>query len=647
MSFSSLRSSSTIDDSDDIPDADSTSPIPPPERTSDALARCMLDAVLTAGLRRLMKSSPRLILIRTADEAAAHLLDRYLSGLDRAPKIEAYTEPQKAGGRLEPHGRGELGMLERGRSVILISQDPERAIVPEALAGADAVITVPHPGLPVIRKTIRAVTGRIVRGLVPSDVEGLTLLDLTSAIRPGLSAPECVANLRRAALARRKPLDYCDVIPLEKLAMTGTVSEWAFETLRITRQVTEGTVEASALRYACLQGPPGTGKTTAAASLAWSAGWDFVSTSVGAWFAASGGHLGDVIRAARQFFDEINLSSRPVVGLLDEIDALPNRTTMDPSDAQWWTPVITFVLTEIDRLRKSGRPILLLAATNHFDHLDAALVRPGRLERQVSVLPPNEDERRAMFATCLGDRIATDGLATLARLSVKATPARIESWCKSAIAAAEAGDRGLQLRDLVDLIAPPGGRSAEKDRAVALHEAGHAIVAHELGLPVAEISIVAMGEAAGWVNTELRNRLLTRDDVECIVSMTLAGRAADMVLGGGADAGASSDIESANTLLRAAMLDLGLYGSLTTSSNTDLRNWQDEGISLWTAINTELGKLYDRAAEIVGRRRGDIFNVVEVLLVERVVTGERLAEIVGTDAPNDNADDHVLPAGRL
>ena len=645
MSLSSLRSSSTIDDIDDTSNADNTPPVST-ERTSDALARCMLDAVLTARLRRLMKSPPRLILIRTADEAAARLLDRYLSGLDRAPKIEAYTEPHKTGGRQEPQGSGELGMLEQGRSVILISQDPERVLVPEALAGADAVITVPHPGLAVIRKTIHAVTGGIVRGLVPSEVEGLTLDDLKVAIRPGLSASQCVANLRRAALARRKPLDYRNVIPLETLAMTGTVSAWAFETLQITRQVTEGTVDASALRYVCLEGPPGTGKTTVAASLAWSAGWDFVSTSVGAWFAASGGHLGDVIRAARRFFDEITLSNRPVVGLLDEIDALPNRAVMDPSDAQWWTSVITFVLTEIDRLRQAGRPVLLLAATNHFDHLDAALVRPGRLERQISVLPPNEQERQAMFATCLGDRIGTDGLATLARLSVKATPARIESWCKSAIAVAEAEDRALQLRDLVDLIAPPGKRSAEKDRAVAIHEAGHAIVAHELGLPVTEISILAMGDAAGWVNAELRDRLLTRDDVERIVSMTLAGRAADMILGGGANAGASSDIESANTLLRTAMLDLGLYGSLATSGNTDLRNWQDEGISLWTAINTELGRLYDQAAEIVDHRRGDIFKLVEVLLVERVVTGDRLAEIVGPDRAENSADDPVPPVVR-
>ncbi len=419
--------------------------------------------------------------------------------------------------------------------------------------------------------------------------------------------------------------------------MTGTVSEWAFETLRITGEVTSGNVDVSALRFACLEGPPGTGKTTLAASLAYSAGWAFTATSVGTWFAGSSGHLGDVIRAARRFFDELALSNRPIVGLLDEIDALPNRATLDPSDAQWWTPVITFVLTEIDRIRNSGRPVLLLAATNHFDHLDAALIRPGRLESRVAVLAPDADERRAMFASCLGDRLTADELATLGRLSILATPARITSWCKSAIAAATSDGRPLELRHLIALIAPPDGRSREQDSLVALHEAGHAVVAIELGLPVAEVSIVSMGTVGGWVKSVRdEHSLLTRMEVERIGTMMLGGRAADSVLGKGANGGAASDIEAVNALLRSAMLDLGLFGSLATAGNSDLRNWH-EGVSLWTAINVELNRLYDKAAEIVGRREEDIFKLVAVLLDERVITGDRLAEIIGGSEPADTS----------
>lgn len=303
---------------------------------------------------------------------------------------------------------------------------------------------------------------------------------------------------------------------------------------------------------------------------------------------------------------------------------------MDPKDAQWWTTVVTFVLTEIDNLRKSGKPVLLLGATNHYSRLDAAIVRPGRIEKRISVLPPNETERRAMFAACLGDAAFGEGLSVLARLSPMATPAAIESWCKSAIASAHSEGRALELRDLVDLISPAGERSEQKDRAVAIHEAGHAIVGLDLGLAVSEISIIGVGAVGGWVNTSFDDRLMTRHEVECLAAVMLAGRAADTILGGGAHAGAASDLADLNALLRSAMVDFGLYGSLATASNVDLRDWRGAGISLWSDISNEIDRLYDKSAEIVSRRRDDVLRLVEVLLRERVVTGERLEAIVST-----------------
>ncbi|KFL30297.1 hypothetical protein JP75_17175 [Devosia riboflavina] len=648
MSLSRLNVPSASDDIDDTDDQaqEGVTPRRATERPGDALARLMLDAVLNRKLRRLMKAASRLIVIKTADELAARLMDSYLTGHDRAVAVEAYTELTRTGGRLEQQGRDDLRKLEHGRSVILISQDPERILVHEAMGSADAIIVLPPPDLAIIRKTIRAVTGRTVRGLHRPDIEELSIADLTTAIRPGLTSRECVINLRRAARNRIQTLDNNCVLALEDLAMTRPVAAWAFDTLRIMENISSGKIESTALRYACLEGPPGTGKTTVAAALAKSAGWNFVSTSVGRWFAESGGHLGDVIRAARRFFDEIALAKGPVVGLLDEIDGLPNRAAMVPSDSQWWTPVITFTLTEIDRLRQAGKPILLIGATNHIERLDAALIRPGRLETKVSVLLPDFDDRRRLFGGFLGDRISDDGVAMLARLAVTATPARIESWCRTALARAESENRKLALRDLVDLVAPADGRSAEKDHAVALHEAGHAIVAHDLGLPILEISILRMGTVGGWVNTRAEEQgLFTRPEIERLGTMILGGRAADMVLGQGAHAGAASDIDAVNTLLRSAMLDFGLYGSLKTAKNTDIRNFVD-GVPLATAIEMELNLLLERAIAIVSRRREDIFMLVAVLLKERVVTGDRLNELLGNVAAAAPSEEETIGDSR-
>lgn len=620
------------------------------ERPGEALARIMLDKALTPKLRRLFKAAAKLIIIKTEDEASARLLDKYIADQDRDAAVECYCEPHRQGTRQELQGRQELAKLEWGRSVVLISQDPDRVLVPEALAGADAVIAVSPPDLAMIRQVIQAVTGQSVRGLHRSDLEGLGIEDFVTAIRPRLAAKECVFNLRRASAAHRKESVPGKTVTLTDLAMTRSVAAWAYDTLERMGKIEQDELKTASLIHGCLEGPPGTGKTTLAEALAGSAGWTFTRTSVGEWFAESGGHLGDVIRAARRFFDDIARSKMPVVGLIDEIDSLPNRGALDAKDGQWWTPVVTFVLTEIDKLRYAGKPILLLGATNHFGKLDGALIRPGRLERRVPVLLPDAADRQRLFVCFLGDVLPASALLRLARLAIGASPAQIKSWCETALAQAQKAGRPLVLRDVLDLVAPPDGRSPQEARAVALHEAGHAVVAIELGLPVEEVSVLSMGAIGGYVHTgDADASLLTKERVERIAIMMLGGRAADETFGLGAHSGAASDLDSVNSLLRSAMLDFGLYGSLRTAKNSDYRDFGN-GVPLALVIDIELKRYLSRAIEIVRRREQDILRLVEVLLDERVITGERLAEVLedddsSGDAPAENSSETPVLQG--
>ena len=157
-----------------------------------------------------------------------------------------------------------------------------------------------------------------------------------------------------------------------------------------------------------------------------------------------------------------------------------------------------------------------------------------------------------------------------------------------------------------------------------MHEAGHAIVALDLGLPVTEVSVIGMGTVGGYVHTgDANDNLFTRDHIERVATMMLGGRAADEVLGVGAHAGAASDIDAVNALLRSAMLDWGLYGSLLNSRNADQHLLKD-GVPLAVAIDIELNRLFNRAIKIVTLRRQDIFRLVDVLLEERVISGEDL-----------------------
>src|SRR5690606_11511547 len=137
--------------------------------------------------------------------------------------------------------------------------------------------------------------------------------------------------------------------------------------------------------------------------------------------------------------------------------------------------------------------------------------------------------------------------------------------------------------------------SPHKDRAVALHEAGHAVVAIELGLPVQEVSILSLGAISGYVTTgDGDTGLLTREQIERTGTMMLGGRAADEALGSGGHAGAAADLESVNSLLRAAMLDFGLYGSLRTAKNSDYRDFKN-GVPLAVVIDIELNRFLKRA----------------------------------------------------
>jgi hypothetical protein len=127
----------------------------------------------------------------------------------------------------------------------------------------------------------------------------------------------------------------------------------------------------------------------------------------------------------------------------------------------------------------------------------------------------------------------------------------------------------------------------------------------------------------------------------------LGGRAADVELGDGAHAGAATDLDNVNRLLRSAMLEFGLFGPLTTGVNSDTRNWPSPGTTLSGAIGKEIDKALSRAGEIVRRRRDDVLRLVEVLRVERVVTGEGLTQLLGSErrVHDSGADASSLPRG--
>lgn len=609
-----------IDNADEPEDEGEDNESPQEKDASVFLGRAALAAAMTPKMVERLKRHPSLTIVVVPNTHWIPIINRAIRGMDDAPVVRTVSERAKVGSELKRIGEDELRWLQVGKSVLFITHKPADLLHDSVLAGVDLTVTVPALTPQVLRRVIRQLTGGVARHLTQAMVE-LDLTTLVSQLRPGLSAGQCVANLKRA-LERKTvvPVGRVNTVPLiSALPLPRNVRRWADQALLDLAGVTAGTLPPDRLVAAILEGPPGTGKTLIAESLARSSGWAFVPTSVGSWFATSDGALGGVSRMARRFFEAV-LAQTPSIGFLDELDAVPDRATMDKRNLDWWTPVVTLILTEIDNVRKSGRPVLLLGATNYYNRLDGALVRPGRLQRRVPVLPPeSEEEVIAVLRHYLGDELKSADVSQIGRLGQGATPARIEGWVKEARAVARVAKRPLAMADILAEILPPEDRSAEDLRTVAIHEVGHALVAHRLGLKVESVSIIPDGASAGQALVHKATRLPTWEEVATLVTVALGGRAADMVVGDGANAGAESDLAEATRLLLAAHETQGLCGGLV-SRHVLVTAGRSE---LQKTIATQLQQRLQHAMAIIGAERALVLKLAGWLLQERVLSSRQ------------------------
>ena len=329
-------------------------------------------------------------------------------------------------------------------------------------------------------------------------------------------------------------------------------------------------------------------------SLAKSANLPLVATSVGQWFADSPGHLDSVVKQISEVWATARATC-PAIVFIDELDALPNRDTMETRAKDWWTTVITYVLTCLDSA-VSGvtKDMIVIGATNHAADLDAALVRPGRLEKVIHVgHPESAADRAGIFRTHLGDQLPGVDLGTVAQMAVGMTGADIMAIVRGARRRARGEGRPLAIEDLVAEMVPPETRSRSDVSRSALHEAGHAVAAFALGLDIELVSIVPGSGCGGAVS--YRNALPdlpTRAEIERFVVIILAGAAAEEVVIGSRSSGLGgserSDIGQATTLIASVHASYGLGDSLT-----------------FRALPEQAGRLVpDRSCVTQGRRGG-------------------------------------------
>ncbi len=519
-------------------------------------------------------------------------------------------------------------VLARGGRVVGVAASLDH--LPAALrTSADLTIVVPPPSGAVVKAVIDAVAGPCLTRIEDDVVGALGFEEIVTCLRAGSTAQECVDRLVRIG-GTRNATDAmtADAPDLDQLHGYGDAMVWAKQLVADLAAWRAGSVQFSDLETSVLLvSEPGLGKTSFVRSLAKSTGLPLIATSVAQWFTGSSGYLDAVLKKV----DEVFASARavaPAILLLDEADILPDRARLDSKNRDYWTAVIGHVLTVLDGATTGlTKNLIIVAATNHADRLDPALLRPGRISKTIRIGRPDEAALAGILRQHLGDDLAGGDLSAAARLALGATGADITAYVKTARANARSAGRRMTMSDLLDAIAPRDDRDPDHLWRIALHEAGHAVTAHEMRLgPIRSISIVARGNAGGFCYVDHDGYAPTKPILEAHVVQMLGGRAAEEAVLGDAGTGSgghgASDLASATRQLGLLHVALGLGDKLLyRGGEEDVPHVLALDPRLSAAIEADLQRLYARALAIV-RDRMPMLEAIATELIEHRHIGE-------------------------
>ena len=324
-----------------------------------------------------------------------------------------------------------------------------------------------------------------------------------------------------------------------------------------------------------LVGPPGTGKTLIAKAVAGEAGVQFLAIS-GSDFVEL--YVGVGASRVRDLFEQAKKES-PAIVFIDEIDAEGRqRGTGQGGGHDEREQTLNQLLVEMDGFIAS-EGIIVMAATNRQDILDPALLRPGRFDRQIYVgLPDIKGREEILKVHSRKKPLAEDvSLSDVAKATAGFTGADLENLLNEAALLAARADRPFLTKADVEeammkVIAGPEKKSRvvtpQAKKLTAYHEAGHAVVIHQLPTqdPVHQITIIPRGAAGGMtVSLPQEDRAyLSRKELEERIAGCLGGRVAEALVLGDISTGASSDIQKASSIARKMVTKYGMSEALGT-----------------------------------------------------------------------------------
>ncbi len=392
-------------------------------------------------------------------------------------------------------------------------------------------------------------TGRVDRKILLAslpDDQGLSRLSkvqLFSAFREASTLR--VAQALSRMVAFRPATDR-----LSELEGSGTLYRVARQIVADMKAFAYGSLPWSEVPHGLLlNGAPGTGKTYAAQCIAAATGLPFIAATVGQW--QSNGHLGDMLRAMNATFEEAR-SKAPCILFIDELDSIGDRKDTDSHARNYRRQVVNEMLAQLDGVADT-EGIMLIAATNNSENIDAAILRAGRLDMHVTVPLPDAKGIERIFRHHLGADSLPD-LSTVVSAARGKTPSDIAGAIRLARARARTDGVRLTSGHVIAIISGAKVPDSPLARRIAVHEAGHALIAHLLGIgEIFEMSFKDQGGQILIYRTAWEGTIESFDDQ---IAYCLAGRAAEVIMFGEASGGAGGDQNSDLALATSFALQL-------------------------------------------------------------------------------------------
>ncbi len=410
-----------------------------------------------------------------------------------------------------------------------------------------------------------------------------------------------------------------------------------------------------------LVGPPGTGKTLLSKAVAGEAevpffiisGSEFVELFVGAGAAR-----------VRDLFEQAKKKA-PCIIFIDELDAIGKSRSgsmgvVGGNDEREQT--LNQLLTEMDGFSSTDKPVIVLAATNQPEVLDAALLRPGRFDRQVLVDRPDLSGRKTILEIYvkkvkLAEGVDLDRIAQATSGFAGADLANVVN--EAALLAARGKRKEVELKDLNEAIERVVAGLEKKSRVlqddekkvVAYHEVGHAIVGHLMpgGSKVAKISIVPRGMSALGYTLQLPTEerfLNSKQDLEGQIATLLGGRSAEEIVFGKITTGAANDLQRATDLAEQMVGTYGMSdilgplaydkqgGGRFLGGNNNPRRVVSDATA--QAIDKEVRSLVDQGHEsalsILRHNLALLETIAQKILEKEVIEGDELMQMLDSSA---------------